>query len=79
MEEMLMKKTDRKNPNFHFILNDVKLEALARDLIYFLLLELLCSELPAGTDIRDYRMVPESAKKTLLILAYIYITPIVLP
>jgi hypothetical protein len=74
-----MEDLEIKKMSFHFTLNDVKHEVLARDLILFFLLERLCSELPAGTDIKDHRMVPGRAQKTLLTLAYIYIAAIVPP
>jgi len=74
-----VKDLEVKKMSFHFTLNDVKHEVLARDLLFFLLLERLCSELPAGADFMDHRKASEPAKKTLLTLAYIYIAAIVPP
>jgi hypothetical protein len=74
-----IKKLETKKMRFYFTLNDVKHEVLARDLIFFLLLERLCSELATGEIVKDHRMVQEPAKKTLLTLTYIYIAQIVPP
>jgi hypothetical protein len=79
MERMLKEEMETKNPSFHFTLNDVKHEVLARHLIFLLLLERLCSELPADSIVDDHRKVPGPAKKTLLTLVYVYVAAIVPP
>ncbi|KAF2646862.1 hypothetical protein P280DRAFT_465013 [Massarina eburnea CBS 473.64] len=60
--------------NYHFTINDLKPEVLARDMIFFILIDQLATALPLGQKSMDPSTVPTvpTVRQTLITLFYTY-------